>query len=115
RVYALFSTAHFKPASMASISSFDIWWLLGVIVGDGYVGKYFVEISDMHRENLEVAAEVIRRLGFRPVITKDAREKRYRLWVNSSRLYKKSGLAHTPDKLRRKSLCPRALRRRGLC
>nr|BAA86984.1 homing endonuclease [uncultured archaeon pHGPA13] len=61
----------------------DVWWLLGVIAGDGYVGKYFVEISDMHKENLEVVADAIRKLGCKPVITKDARERRYRLWVNS--------------------------------
>ena len=28
-----------------------IAWLLGVIQGDGYVGRYFVEVSDKYEEN----------------------------------------------------------------
>jgi intein-encoded DNA endonuclease-like protein len=65
------------------MSRLEIAWLLGIIQGDGYVGRYFVEISDMYRENLEVVASTIADLGFRAVIKKDPRENRYRLWINS--------------------------------
>ncbi len=61
----------------------DVWWLFGVIAGDGHVSRYFVEISDMYKENLEVVAGVIKKLGYKAVITRDRRENRYRLWVNS--------------------------------
>ena len=62
----------------------DTAWLLGVIQGDGYVGRYFVEISEAYEENLAVVASVISRLGYRAVLRKDPRERRYRLWVNSA-------------------------------
>ena len=65
------------------VDSSDIWWLFGVIAGDGHVNRYFVEISDAYKENLEIVARVIRELGYKAVITRDKREKRYRLWVNS--------------------------------
>ena len=61
----------------------DVAWLLGVITGDGHVGRYFVEISDKYRKNLMIVKKVIEQLGFKAIITKDKRENRYRLWVNS--------------------------------
>ncbi len=61
----------------------DLAWLIGVVQGDGHVNKYFVEISDRYKENLEVVASVISKLGFKTVISKDSRESRFRLWINS--------------------------------
>ena len=60
-----------------------IAWLLGVISGDGHIDKYFVEISDMHYENLVVVSKIIQEMGYRTSITADKHERRYRLWVNN--------------------------------
>lgn len=70
---------------MEYLKDCDVAWLLGVIAGDGHVDRYFVEISDRHKENLEVVGEAVSKLGYKYVITKDLRENRYRLWVNSKK------------------------------
>ena len=62
-----------------------ISWLLGIIVGDGYVSRYFVEISDQYCENLLIVKKCVEVLGYKAVISKDRRENRYRLWINSKR------------------------------
>ena len=57
--------------------------MLGIIVGDGYVSKYYVCISDMYYENLVLVKKVLIELGYKAVITRDRNENRYRLWINS--------------------------------
>ena len=90
----------------------DIAWLLGVIQGDGHVDRYFVEVSDAHKENLDVVASVISKLGYRAVIKRDSRERRYRLWVNSVdfvRFIERSDLldkGSVPDTIRGRLVIP---------
>ena len=57
--------------------------MLGIIVGDGYVSRYFVEISDQYYENLVVVKQCIENIGYKAVITRDPKEDRYRLWINN--------------------------------
>ncbi len=64
-------------------------WLLGLIVGDGHVSRYFVEISDRFYENLAFTKDIISQLGFKSKITKDKKENRYRLRITSKKFVKK--------------------------
>ena len=72
-----------------AIMSAEEAWLLGLVIGDGHVSVYFVEISDRFKENLIFAKSVIEMLGFDAKITRDNRENRYRLWVNSRKFVEK--------------------------
>ena len=72
-----------------TVMSAEEAWLLGLVIGDGHVSVYFVEISDRFKENLIIAKSVIEMLGFDAKITRDNRENRYRLWVNSRKFVEK--------------------------